>query len=225
MRPHLEAAGARVFAPTLTGLGDRAHLGTPAPVLATHIADVRACIEAEELEEVVLVGHSYAGMVITGVADAMRSRIGHLVYLDAAVPADGDSFASHIPGLSAEAIARREAAFRALSPDGVWLPPVPPEAVGVRGAEDGAWLKRRLTPHPLRTWLDPLPLPNGGPEGLPKTYVLATQPPTTLMGYPVHGELASQDPAWRYREIACGHDMMVVEPARTAALILEAAAR
>lgn len=225
VRPHLEAAGARVFTPTLTGLGDRAHLATPLPGLATHVADVQACIEAEALEDIVLVGHSYAGMVITGVADAIRSRIAHLLYLDAAVPADGQSFASHIPGLSPEAIARREAAFRALSADGRWLPPPSPGAVGVGAPDDAAWLKRRLTPHPLRTWLDPLPLPNGGHAGLAKTYVLATQPPATLMGYPVHGERAAEDPAWRSREMACGHDMMIVEPARTAALILEAAAR
>ena len=80
-----------------------------------------------------------------------------------------------------------------------------------------------MTPHPLSTWLEPVRYQNGGPTGLPKTYVLATQPPTTLMGYPVHGEVAKHGDEWTYREIACGHDMMVAEPILTAELLLEAA--
>jgi pimeloyl-ACP methyl ester carboxylesterase len=222
--PLLRAAGANVFTPTLTGLGQRAHLIDPVPSLATHVQDIVAVIESGELQHVVLVGHSYGGMVITGVADRLRGRIAHLVYLDAAVPADGQSFASHTPGVSAEAVAKREAAFKRLSPDGVWIPPLGADTVGVTAEEDVAWLARRLTPQPLRTWLDPLPLPNGGHNGIPKTYVLATQPPTTAMGYPVHAEVAKKGGEWRCREIACGHDVMILDPTRTAELILEAAA-
>lgn len=223
VRPVLEAAGFRVFTPTLTGLGDRAHLRHPVPGLRTHIDDVARLIEAEQLEQVVLVGHSYAGMVVTGVADRLRGRIRHLVYLDAAVPGDGDSFASHIPGISDEIVARRIAAFKAMASDGEWLAPPSPDVVGVSDPEDAAWLARQLTPHPLRTWLDPLPLPNAGHAGIPKTYVLATKPETTIMGYPLHAEIAGKGGEWTRREIACGHDMMVVEAAWTAALIIEAA--
>lgn len=222
--PPLQASGARVFAPTLTGLGERAHLTAEPPGLDTHIADVVGLIEAEELEDVVLVGHSYAGMVVTGVADRLKTRTARLVYLDAAVPSDGDDFASHIPGISAVEVERRRGAFRAMASGGAWLPPPGAELVGVTAPEDVAWLKRRLTPHPLRSWLDPVTFRNGGHAGIPKTYVLATRPPTSVMGYPIHGEAAREAGGeWTYREIACGHDLMVVEPTRTAELILEAA--
>jgi hypothetical protein len=93
----------------------------------------------------------------------------------------------------------------------------------VSDADDVAWLKGRLTSHPLGTWLEPVRLVNGGTAGIPKTYVLATQPMTTMMGYPVHGEIAKRGGEWTYREIATGHSMMVTEPAATAAVLLEAA--
>lgn len=222
--PRLQASGAPVFAPTLTGLGKHASLVAEPPGLETHIADVASLIEAQDLWDVVLVGHSYAGMVITGVADRLKPRLGRLIYLDAAVPADGDDFASHIPGISAAVAERRRAAFRSMAPDGAWLPPPDAGRVGVTVPEDVAWLERRLTRHPLRTWLDPIRLRNSGHAGIPKTYVLVTEPPTTLMGYPAHGEAAkSAGGEWTYREIACGHDLMVVEPQRTAELILEGA--
>jgi pimeloyl-ACP methyl ester carboxylesterase len=222
VRPLLEAAGAQVFTPTLTGLGERAHLRAHAPSLEDHVQDVIGVIESEELSDIVLVGHSYAGLVTTVVADRLKSKIRHLVYLDAAVPNDGDDFASHIPNLEPANAERRRAAFRAMASDGVWLPAPPPEFVGVEKADDASWLRRRLTPHPVKTWLEPVVLRNGGHAGLPKTYVLATKPPTTIMGYPVHGEVAKAGKQWSYREIGCGHDMMIIEPAATAQLLLEA---
>lgn len=224
VRPRLEAAGHRVFAPSLTGLGDREHLRDPVPSLVTHVADIVKLVEAEELRDVVLVGHSYGGMVITGAADALRDRIRRLVYLDAAVPADGQTFASFVPGIAPEDVLRREAAFRSMAPDGNWLAPVPPAMVGVSDPDDVAWLQRRLRPHPLRTWLDPVALPLGGHSGIPKTYVMAANPPTTAMGYPRVAEIARSGGEWSCREIDCGHDMMVVAPEQTAALIAEAAA-
>lgn len=219
----LQAAGCRVFAPTLTGLGDRSHLRDPIPSLATHVEDVCQLIEAEELHDIILVGQSLGGMVVSTVADRLKNRIARLAYLDAAVPADGDDFASHIPGIAESEAERRRAVFRGMAPDGAWLPAPPPQMVGVLNPDDQSWLQRRLTPQPLSTWLEPVHYRNGGPAGVPKTYVLATQPPTTLMGYPVHGEVAKRGGEWTYREIACGHDMMVVEPALTAVLLLEAA--
>lgn len=223
VRPRLEAAGHRVLAPSLSGLGDREHLRHPIPSLDTHVADIVKLVEAQELRDVVLVGHSYGGMVITGAADALRDRIRHLVYLDAAVPADGQTFASFVPGIAPEDVARREAAFRSMAPDGDWLAPVPPGMVGVSDPDDVQWLQRRLRPHPLRTWLDPVALPHGGAAGLPKTYVMATNPPTAAMGYPRVAEIARGSEEWTLREIDCGHDMMVVSPEQTAAFIAEAA--
>ena len=224
VRSLISEAGPPVFTPTLSGLGERSHLREPIPGLDTHIDDVVGVIEAEELQDVVLVGHSYAGMVITGVVDRIKSRIGRLVYLDAAVPGDGDDFASHIPGISETDAERRRHAFRNMSKDGIWLDPIAPELVGVTEPNDVDWIKRRSSPHPLRTWLDPIRLDNGAYEGVPKTYVLATAPPTTVMGYPAHGEIARKNREWTYREIACGHAMMIVEPQQTAELLLEAGA-
>lgn len=223
VRPLLEQQGHRVFTPTLTGLGERAHLREPVPTLETHILDVLGLLEAEELNDVTLVGHSWGGMIVTAVADRMKPRIRRLVYLDAAVPADRADFATHFPGIDAETAERRRAAMRQRSPDGVWLPPVGPEMLGVTVAEDADWLRRRLTPHPLVTWLTPVHYNNGGQAGIKKTYVLATKPLTTLMGYPVQGEVAKRGGEWTYREIATGHSMMVTEPAQTAELLIEAA--
>jgi pimeloyl-ACP methyl ester carboxylesterase len=221
----LTARGARVFCPTLTGLGERAHLRDPVPSLAMHIQDVVGLIKAEELDEVVLVGHSYGGMVITGVADRFRARMRHVVYLDAAVPKDGQSFASQAPDATPETIAATEAQFRTLAPDGQWMGVFPPVVLGVppENAAATAWLSRRLTPHPLRTWLDSIALPNGGAQGLARTYVLCTAPVMRGASFAAHAARLKNDPTWRYREIATGHDAMVLEPAKTAALLAEAA--
>lgn len=223
VRPRLEEIGASVFSPTLTGLGERAHLRDPVPSLETHIRDIQGLIEAEELRDIVLVGHSYAGMVVTAVADRMKDRIHRLVYLDSAVPSDGDDFATHVPGTDAATAQRRRAAYRSMAPDGQWLPPVEPQSIGVTDPADVDWLRRRATPHPLRTWLEPVRFVHGGHKGLPKTFVLVTNPQTTVMGYPVHGEVAKRGGEWTYREIATGHNLMVTEPDKTADLLIEAA--
>lgn len=226
VRPHLEAAGHRVFTPTLTGLSDRAHLADPVPGLATHIEDIVRVIEAHELRHVTLVGHSYGGMVVTSVADRLKDRIARIVYIDAAVPEDGDDFASRIPGAAPESIERMREAFRGLAPDGVWIPAMPPEVVGVDPAntELADWLRRRLTPHPVQSWLEPVRFVNGGTGGIAKTYIVCTEPPTALMGYTLHADEARKGGDWTCREIACGHDTMVLKPEETARLILEAAA-
>jgi pimeloyl-ACP methyl ester carboxylesterase len=211
-----------VFTPTLTGLGERAHLKQPVPGIEMHIEDVVRSIEWEELQDIVLVGHSYGGMIISAVADLLKPKIRHLVYLDAAVPADGDDLAAQVPGAKEIDAEKRRSAFRAMATGGAWLPVPNAESIGVKDAADVAWLKRRMTPHPLQTWLDPVRYRNGGPLGVPKTYVLATQPQTPVLGYPLHGEIARRGGEWRYREISCGHTMMVADPHRTAELILEA---
>jgi pimeloyl-ACP methyl ester carboxylesterase len=162
-------------------------------------------------------------MVITAVADRLKDRIHRLVYLDAAVPGDGDDFASQAPGTDIATAERRRAAFRSMAPDGQWLPPGDLQSVGVKDPADADWLRRRLTPHPLRTWLEPVRFTDGGHAGLRKTYVLVTDPPTTIMGYPLHAEVARRGGEWTYREIATGHNLMVTEPVQTADLLIEAA--
>jgi pimeloyl-ACP methyl ester carboxylesterase len=228
VRRLLEREGHSVFTPTMTGLGERAHLREPAPGLSVHVQDVCAVIEAEELADAVLVGHSYGGMVVTGVADRMKPRLRHVVYLDAAVPKDGTTMISQAPGITPEAIAATTRALAGLAPDGVWMAPFPAAVLGVPESNVAAsqWLARRLTPHPLPSWTEPLALPNGGSEGLPRTYVLCTSPVMQSASFAAHAALiraGQAGPGWTYRELATGHDAMVTDPRGTARLILEAA--
>ncbi len=219
--PLLEQAGARVSRPSLRGVGERADERDPVPTLEDHVQDVvTAVTEAAVHGPVTLVGHSYAGMVVTAVADRVAGSIAHLVYLDAAVPGDGDDFASHIPGLAQADIDRRRATFTAMAGGGAWLAAPPAQMVGVSDPADVAWLAEKLTPHPLQTWLEPVSLTDGGLEQLPKTYVLSVDPPTTIMGYPLHGERAKTTAGWSYAEVATGHDMMVTAPGDVADILL-----
>src|SRR5690606_10967843 len=108
-------------------------------------------------------------------------------------------------------------------PDGVWIPAVEPQLIGVSEPTARAWVERGLRPHPLQTWLEPISLPNGGHQGLAKTYVLATRPVIPQMGYSQHADLAKKGGEWTCRQIPAAHDMMITEPEKTAALLLEAA--
>lgn len=222
--PHLHDAGLAVLAPSLPGLGER-YAQDPACSLHDYVDDLAATIVSGELQDVVLVGHSFGCMVTTAVADRLRARMRSLIYFDGPVPRDGQDFAAAIPGLSASDAERRRQGFRAYATDGQWLMPPEPTRVGVTAAEQQDWLRQRMTPQPLRTWLEPVTLVHGGIAGLEKTYVLATDPVTTGMGYDKHGKVARDSPEWHYREIASGHDMMVTHPRETAQLIIEAARR
>jgi pimeloyl-ACP methyl ester carboxylesterase len=218
----LEATGARVLTPTLTGCGERAHLMGPETGLNTHIRDVEAVIEAEELTNVHLCGHSYGGMVVTGVCDAMKDRIASVLYLDAAVPADGQSMITQSPGITAEAAAGTLAGLSALAPDGVAMQVFPDVTVfGVTaGSEDEAWLKRRLTPHPLKTWTDPIRLVNGGSDRLPRAYVHCVDPVLPMASFGAHHARLRTDASWSVSTLATGHDAMVTAPAAVADLLL-----
>ena len=153
----LMARGNRVFTPTLTGVGDRAHLFSKDISLQTHVEDILAVVETEELSDFVLVGHSYGGFVISGVADALRERVSHYVYLDASVPPDmspGASFswADFNPPEAREArlkLVREQG-------NGVALPAPPPSAFAVTKASDVAWLQRQLRPMPVGTYIGTL---------------------------------------------------------------------
>ena len=134
VRPLLRAAGHEVFTPTYTGLGERAHQVSPSVNLETHIADVLAVIDFEHLSDIVLVGHSYGGMVATGVADRARDRIARLVYLDAFVPGHGQSLFDLLPAAERE---RRQGGSNA-NGDGWLLPPNPPPPD--TSPEDVAWI-------------------------------------------------------------------------------------
>src|SRR3981189_2941505 len=147
----LRAGGLQVFTPTQTGLGERKHLLSKDITLDTFTKDIANVIEAEELSNVVLVGHSFGGLSISGVADAMPARIRHLVYLDSLMVEGGKKpFDSLPPDVVA---ARLKAAEE--SSGGLSLPAPPPSAFGVSDAKDTEWVKRRLTPHPPRTQPSP----------------------------------------------------------------------
>jgi pimeloyl-ACP methyl ester carboxylesterase len=210
----LKAQGHRVFCPTLTGLGERAHLLTREVNMTTHIADVIAVIEAEELEDVVLVGHSYAGMVISGVAAKIKSRLWQLVYLDSAVIEDGEAWSTaHTPQVQAE---RRKAAQE--SSGGLSLPVPKAEVFGVTRPDDIAWVQRRLTPHPFAPYDEKMHW--GGPagNGLPKVYIDCVDPVYTGLN-PVKQRYRGK-PGWPFVELKTGHDAMVTAPEETAKLLL-----
>jgi pimeloyl-ACP methyl ester carboxylesterase len=119
MHSLMSAAGHRLITPTYTGLGERAHLASAVNDLETHILDILGVIEYEDLSDIVLIGHSYGGMVATGVADRARERISKLVYLDAFVPKDREALADLIPD------GRRTFEARAKAYDGWRVPPYP----------------------------------------------------------------------------------------------------
>ncbi|MBL8972426.1 MAG: alpha/beta fold hydrolase [Myxococcales bacterium] len=224
VRALLQAAGHPVFTPSLTGSGDRAHLLSRAVTLQTHIQDITELLNREDLHDVVLVGHSYGGMVITGVADREPHRLARLVYLDAAYPVSGQNAA----GGFAEGTGDTLDAMSAAGPeDTSWLlPPLPLAAYGVTDPADVAWVGERRTAHPLATLNEALVLRNPTPP-LPRSYVRCTQR-QGLVG------LFGADPLLPMFEravadgltittIDAGHDAMVTAPEQvTRALLLAA---
>jgi pimeloyl-ACP methyl ester carboxylesterase len=221
----LEAAGHKVTTPTLAGLGERAHLRTPTPGLDTHIQDIVAHIESEELNDVILVGHSYGGMVVTGVADKLKSRLKHVIYLDAALPQSGQSMITQNPAVaSPEAIAANVAGLKSLAPDGEWMAPLPPVAFGIPADQTQkiAWVARHLTPHALKTWTDPITLNNNGSDGLPRTYILCVKPILAQTSFPAHAARIRAGQAgggWRVIDLQTGHDAMITAPDGVASIL------
>jgi pimeloyl-ACP methyl ester carboxylesterase len=207
----LRDAGHEVYTPTLTGLGERAHLARPEVDLDTHIQDVVAMLEAEELRQVTLVGHSYGGMVITGVAARTSGRIGHLVYLDAFVPEAGKSLLDYVgPG----AAMMRETAVA--HGEGWKIPSFPPERFGVTSQRDTEWLTKHLVPQPLRTFEQALPA--GGGEKLKRTYVYCSKP--AMGAFDQFAERLRDDRKWTFHDVKTGHDAMVTAPGEIAKILM-----
>jgi pimeloyl-ACP methyl ester carboxylesterase len=211
VRPLLRAAGHEIFTPTYTGLGERAHQVSRSINLETHIGDVLAMLDCEDLRDVVLVGHSYGGMVATGVADRAAERIAKLIYLDAFVPEDGQSLFDLLPA-SARA-SRQEAAHT--QGDGWLLPPNPTPAD--TSPDDVAWITPRRRWQPIATFTQPLVLKNAAAH-LPRAYVYCTRiaPDDTF------GQFARQfraDRAWKYFEIDASHSPNVTAPEEIARLL------
>lgn len=198
----LRAAGHEVYTPTLTGIGERVHLGSPEVDLDTHVQDIVNVLEYEDLHDVVLVGFSYGGAVITVAADRVPERISQLVYLDAWVPRDGESVADLIPGMAA-----RMAEQARETGDGWRILRDPPQP--------------RKTAHPLRSITQPARLSGAAAESLPRTYVQFSR--NSFYHAPVMARMAAEARAagWRVRELAVDHIAPETHPVDLASLLLE----
>ena len=210
----LSAAGHRAHAVTLTGVGERMHLMSPIITLETHIADVRNAIEMEEMDDVVLAVHSYAGMIGTAIADRMPGRLRHLVYVDAVVPRPGESWS----GTHASATREARVAASQASPD-FSFPPPDPAIYGLEG-EDAQWARRRQTPHPGHTYQAVLEFDPKRVAAVPRTFVSCIQPALATIDAirPRMADSGFWDGAWqggggaRVVEIKTGHDPMISAP-------------
>lgn len=211
--PTLWSEGHRAFAVTLTGTGERAHQLAPGITVRTHIDDVAAVVEAEELEQAILVGHSYAGMVITGLADRMPQRIARLVYLDAVVPKPGECWSTTHP---AQTQMQRRQAIAATGS----IAPADPAAYGLDG-EDAQWVARRQRPQPGGVYDDPLHFDAARVAALPRTFIDCTAP--ALPTVAVMRERVRQEPGWQVLEIATGHDAMISAPQELLSILLATA--
>jgi pimeloyl-ACP methyl ester carboxylesterase len=214
----LSAKGHRVFAPSLTGVGDRAHLFGPSVNLATHVEDIVTLIEMEQVEGCTLVGHSYGGNVITGVADRLRSQVGHYVFLDAVVPPDSVTSWSWSDFNTPQEKAAREKRIQDQGGRGPGLPAYPPSVFAVTEPAQAAWVARNLRPMPAGTYLEPISLKNGGSKGLNRTYIACVKPPYVPL-VPTADRI-KKDPSWRFTTIDCGHDSMVIAPQMLTDLLL-----
>src|SRR5512140_1364290 len=171
LAPLLRAAGHEVYAPTLTGLSDRSHLLGCGVDLTTHVTDVVNLLVYEDLRDVILVGNSYAGMVITGVAARAPERLKLLVYLDAYVPETGQSEVDLWPP------DRRAIAEAAEAGDKGLAQPPSPALFGVTDPHLVDWINARVTPQPVSTYMEPVPPGNAKSEALPRAFIRCTGNP------------------------------------------------
>lgn len=211
--PLLRAAGHEVWTPTLTGLGERSHLANANIDLHTHVQDVVQVLEFEDLSDIILVGHSYGGMVITGVSERAAHRLRQVVYLDAFVPRHGQALLDLVTPQFRVAVQQQAHATGGL------IPPFPVREYGIFAEEDVQWVEPKLAPHPFQTLATPVSLTNPAALALPKTYVYCNNP---AMGFfEAFAERTRSEHGWRYRELATGHDAMVTMPRELTTLLLE----
>lgn len=215
----LRAAGHEVYTPTMTGLAERSHLLSADVDLDMHVRDIVAVLEFEDLHDVVLVGHSYGGMVVTGVADRAADRVGRLVYLDAANPVNGQSLVD----VAGPVIEAARPSGQVIDGIELVLLPAPGAAAfyGVTDPDDAAWMDERLTGHPWACFEQSLVLTDEASLwAIPQYHIVCTS------------TLATRDPALmekaraagRLWDIDTGHDLMITEPGRVAEALLAVAA-
>jgi len=206
----LRSAGHRVYTPTLTGLGERSHLFSGDITLTTHIDDVANVLAWEDLDDVVLCGHSYGGMVISGVAERAPGRIGALVFLDAFIPHDGQAMVD----LMSDALRAR---LLAGADRGVGVPPIPAAAFRVR-EENCAYVDAKCVPQPLGTFVEPIRLTGARERVARLAYIRAANYPSP--GFDAARAYAAEA-GWAVHDVPCGHDVMVDLPGLLAVLLTQ----
>lgn len=208
----LRAHGGIVYTPTLSGLGERKNILSPAINLETHITDIVNLIEMEDLHDVILVGHSYAGTVIAGVADRIPQRLSKLVFLDALLIGNGESPFSVQPKAVQDLMKKS-----AEKDNGLTIPAWSAETFGVSKPDDISWVNARLTGHPFRTFAQTLVLHHPYGNHLPLIYISCTV--NQLPAIVPYAEKAKNSKEWKYYALKTGHDAMITEPVKTAALL------
>lgn len=214
----IRTLGNEVFTPTLSGLGERNHLQKCGIDLSTHIQDVSNLINFEDLTDVVLVGHSYGGMVITSVASILYEKIARLIYLDAFVPSAGQREFDLLD--AGEAIGKKGD----FKEDGIWLrPPASLEYLGVAGLKERDWISSRLTVLPLEVYNSPCPSPLNEAKfnAIPRTFIHCANGPSAKRFAPFAEKARTN--SWKLFELPTGHDAMLSMPQELAALIVKAA--
>jgi pimeloyl-ACP methyl ester carboxylesterase len=220
--PLLRSAGHDVHATTGTGVGDRVHLAGPGVDLDTHITDVTNVLEFEELTEVTLVGWSYGGMIITGVAERVPERLAGLIYLDALVPVDGQS--SYDAELSPEEVRAGDRAaaetagmpsFLLVAPYADWLGSL------TKDPADREWLLGKLVPQPLATYTQPIRLGNPAAAAIPRVFIFCTEGKDAVGDpFATTASHVRSAPGWRYRELVENHLAPINAPQATAEALL-----
>lgn len=212
----LRSRGHTVTAPTQTGLGERSHLLSHDITIETFVTDIVQHLKFEDFNDVVLVGHSFGGIPITGVADVAPERIGKLIYLDAIMLNSGETWFDLLP----EDMAQDRKKLAKETSGGLSLPPAPAQSFGVSRPEDVAFVESRLTPHPFKTFTTSLTLANPVGNGLSASYIECTDPAYRPAAVALQ---RAQGFGWPVSQIATGHDAMVTEPLAVADLLEQSA--
>jgi pimeloyl-ACP methyl ester carboxylesterase len=213
--PFLKKNDNHLYTPTLTGLGERSHLLFENINLSMHIKDIIQVIEYQNLFDVVLIGHSYGGMVIGGIAERIPDKINSMIFLDAYIPQDGKSAFDLIPGLK-EIYNQRSLKEK----DKEWLvQSYTPKEFGVTDSDDVTWMKSRLCPMPFHTHDEPLIIQNIKFKKLPKFYISFTDFGESMFKS-IGSEKATSE-SWNYFELRRGHDAMITAPEELSKLLIE----